>query len=391
MILMTKMAKKVSFGLAVLLTISCQNRPVNEAAQAPQDWAGGMQGLATEVKDLIPYLYSRKAFFDPVNSAKIELGLKKFSSQAHQINPETAKGLFGEDPLVDYSLESLRSDLGRAAEAFQMGQLEYARGVAKAATEHCFRCHSLTKIGAKASWDISKMPTLTMTPIERADLMVASRRTDEAIHFLESTLNDQSFIQNFPFDFESALRKYLALILRTENKPERPLKELDRVLEIKGVPFYVTEQARAWRGSLLEWSRTQNKKIKKDKLAQARDRIARAAEVQQFAKDHAGDVEYLRATVLLHEFLKISQNAKQKAEAYFLLGQSYEVLDELGYWNLHEVYYETCVKTSPRSPLARGCYSRLEASIYMGYSGSSGVHVPASELERLKTLKAMTL
>lgn len=387
---------KISFSVVILsvtlaMAVGCQSKSKNDSANTSAVWAGKMQGLAGDVQDLIPYIYSRQEFFDPANRVKIASGLKEIASQAHAISPEMGEKYFGTDPLAAFSLSSLQSDLSQASEAFNLGRVEYSRSVAKAATGHCFRCHSLTKEGGSAmGWDVSQFQSLKLAPLEKVDLLVAGRRYDDASKYLETLIGDPTFVQGFPFDFESALRKYLSLMIRAENNPERSLKELDRILALKTVPYYVAEQARAWRASLAKWSRdNQARKSKKDQLAQARERISRAMEGQQYAKDHAGDIEYLRATTLLHEYLRTAKDPAKVAEAYFLLGQAYEVLDELGDWNLHEVYYENCVKKVPRSELAKRCYGRLEASVYMGFSGSSGVHVPANERDRLKKLREL--
>lgn len=372
--------------------IGCGSQPKTDGAKT-ENWAGKMQGLAADVKELVPYIYSRQAFHAPENAPRIKSGLRQLAKETHSITPEMGRSFFGNDPLVAYSLEGLQADLERAADAFDIGQLEYARGVAKTATNHCFRCHSVTKeasANTAPGWDLEPARLTGLAPLERVDLLVAARKYEESTRLLEGLMADKEYAQNFPFDFESALRKYLSLMIRAENDPDRPLRELDRILEIKEIPYYVAEQARAWRTSLLEWSRGKHKKAKRKPLAEARERIARAGEVQQFAKDHAGDIEYLRATALLHEHLRGTKDPKELADAYFLLGQAYEVLDELGYWNLHERYYESCITTAPKSSLARKCYGRLEASVYMGFSGSSGVHIPAAEKTRLLRLKDLT-
>ena len=369
----------------------CQTKETARQATQGGQWAGKMQGMAAEVKRLIPFLYSQQAFNDPVNAPQIKADLKKFATQAHAISPEMGKGYFGQDPMLSYSLENLQSDLSRAYEAFDQGRTEYARSVAKAATTHCVSCHSLTKEGQRAGWDLNQFSALPLTPLERVDLIIATRRYEEASLYLETLLANRDYIQTTPFDFESALRKYLSLMIRAEHNPTRPLHKLNRILEIKEVPYYISEQARSWRNSLQEWEKGKKRKTKSDLLTQARERIQRAVQVQQFAKDHAGDIEYLRATDLLHEYLRVTKGAKGVAQAYYLLGQAYEVLDELGHWNLHETYYESCIKAVPHSDLAKKCYGRLESSIYAGFSGSSGVHIPSLERQRLKTLKEMTL
>ncbi|MGZ3722919.1 MAG: hypothetical protein ACXVA9_08325 [Bdellovibrionales bacterium] len=164
---------------------------------------------------------------------------------------------------------------------------------------------------------------------------------------------------------------------------------MNKILDRRDAPRAVATQAEAWRDSLKKWKKEKVHVVKKPKdlFEQVENRFKNAEKLQQYEKDHSGDVEYLRATAMLHEDLKILKKPDDQANALYLLGRAYEVLDELGSWNLHETYYEACVEKAPKAEVAKRCYSRLEASLYMGYSGSSGTHLPAEERERLKRLK----
>lgn len=373
-------------AMAFVFIAACES--LQKTEPLPANWATGMQGLADGVRELIPYVYNRDAYFDPRNKLAIEKAWQKFSDQSHKINPEMGEAFFGDDPILKYSLNSMESDIERARAAFRLGRLDYSRGVAKNVMNHCFRCHSVVKEGGAAPWAITGIEGLSLNPVEKAELLVATRKYDEAFSYLENVIADKDFVQNYPFDFEGAVRKYLAVVIRIDNRPDRPLVELDKLVGRKEVPFYLRQQVEAWRQSLLTWSQEKPSSRQGTPLTQAKRRIERAREVQSFAKDHAGDVEYLRATSLLHEHLKFATEKNQsKQEAYFLLGESYSVLDELGYWNLHEIYFESCIRANPKTALARKCYSRLESSVYFGYSGSGGVRIPPNERRRLNELK----
>jgi hypothetical protein len=286
-------------------------------------------------------------------------------------------------------MANLKNDLNRAAYSFEIGQLEYSRSVAKASLTHCFRCHSVTQQGSSAAWDLDQIHSLNLAPLERADLLVATRKYDKAVTYMESLLNSPEFQQKYAFDFESLLRRYLALTIRVKTDPKRAIGELDKILQRSDIPHYIAEQAEGWRKSLKLWAKERPAKVKtaKELFVQVNRRFAKAYALQRYEKDHAGDVEYLRATALLHDGLKLLKSPEDEAHALYLLGRSYEVLDELGSWNLHESYYEACILKEPRSAMAKKCYNRLEASLYMGYSGSSGTHLPPEEQERLKRLK----
>jgi hypothetical protein len=387
-----KRAISVFLTIAALALTACQSKSAKEPAPenaAGSAWQWQMQGMAQDVKKLLPYLYNREAYQDPKNRAEIQAYLKEFSSEAHKIDPTNGKPFLSDDLLVQYSLDNLKQDLSRASYSFEIGQYEYSRASAKASLSHCFQCHSVTQPGSSAAWNLEDVHNLNLAPLEKADLFVATRKYDKALTYMEGLLNSADFQQNYAFDFESLLRRYLALIIRVEKAPQRALKELDKILERGGTPHYVEEQAQNWERSLKIWAGEKKTKPKnaKDLFAQVEKRFQRAESAQHFEKDHAGDVEYLRATALLHDGMTLLKTPADEARALYLLGRAYEVLDELGSWNLHESYYEGCINKDPKSAMAQQCYSRLEASLYMGYSGSAGTHLPQEEKERLRRLK----
>jgi len=350
-----------------------------------------MQTLAQDVKKLLPYLYDSHAYGDAKNRPEVMNLLTEFSKAAHRIQPATGRAVLGDDLLVEYSLENLEQDLKRATQSYSAGQFEYSRSVAKSSLSHCFRCHSVAHPGGSAPWDLETVQSLKLAPLEKADLLVATRKTDQALAFMEQQLNSAEFQAQYAFDFESLLRRYLALIIRVEKSPDRALKELNKILAQNTTPHYIADQATGWRQSLQSWSKEKASPAHSpaELFAQADRRFKRAETLQRYQKDHAGDVEYLRATALLHGGLKDLKSPKDAARALYLLGKAYEVLDELGSWNLHESYYEACLLRDPKSETAKRCFNRLEASLYMGYSGSSGVHLPNEEKDRLRRLKEM--
>ena len=383
------MSRRLSLFVFILASmVSCHSVDRKSTpSETTRSWPEHMQGFARSISRLAPYVYSAKAFSNTQNAPEIRSQLKQFSGLAHNLKAEMGKNIVGNDPLASYSLTQLKTDISRAQEAFEMGSLDYSRGAMKNVLNHCFRCHSLNDPGSKATLDWSSFKSLSLSPLERVDLLVASRQFDGAKSLLESLLKDPEYAMRAPFDFESALRRYLALMVRVKRDPKATLAELESLDQRKEVPFYVQEHLRSWMQSLKNWGR--EKSTKASLMDQARARMKAAQRLQGFAKDHSGDVEYLRVTNMLHDYLKEAHSQAEVAEAFQLLGESYEVLDELGYWNLQEVYYEACIRAVPKTERARSCFRRLQSSIYLGFSGSSGVHVPQNERDRLNELKSL--
>jgi hypothetical protein len=53
--------------------------------------------------------------------------------------------------------------------------------------------------------------------------------------------------------------------------------------------------------------------------------------------------------------------------------------------------FESCIHKAPHTEIAKQCYHHYEKSIYQGYSGSGGVFIPKSELQKLNQLKELAM
>ena len=75
----------------------------------------------------------------------------------------------------------------------------------------------------------------------------------------------------------------------------------------------------------------------------------------------------------------------------FLVGMSYEVLQNMNLNEMHEFYYQACILKSPHTEQARKCYQSYEESIYLAYTGSSGTHIPTQIKEKLNELEIASI
>jgi hypothetical protein len=91
----------------------------------------------------------------------------------------------------------------------------------------------------------------------------------------------------------------------------------------------------------------------------------------------------------LHSNLKEIEKKHLLAEVYKTLGDIYSDFAELSVFMVPERNYELCVKTLPKSDLAKDCFERYTNSVVLGYSGSAGTNVPQFEKDRIKKLKKL--
>ncbi len=373
----------VGFGLLT----GCESGP--KKAEKSVSWSESMQGLSQEVKDVLPFVYSRQTSYTAKEVESTRTKLQSFARVAHKISPEMGQPFLGDDPMVKFSLEKMSQDVSRADKALSMGQVRYSKGVMKTVMGHCFRCHSVTDVGSKAHWQVGRFTGLSLSPLEKTELLVATRKYDDAKKLLESSLLNADYIQNQPFDYEAALKRYLVLTVRLKPDPNRASETFRKVLDMRALPYYLSQKVEHWKKSLDFWG--QDKQKINPSLNGAKKMVRKARGSQSFEKDHVADVEFLRATSMLHNLLMTKTPSTTKAQIFYMLGEVYEVLDELGYWGLHETYYESCIRETPKTQMSSRCFRRLQESIYLGYSGSSGVHIPPEEMSRLNSLRAMAL
>ena len=127
----------------------------------------------------------------------------------------------------------------------------------------------------------------------------------------------------------------------------------------------------------------------RQQLTAAKKLINQAQDVQIFPFDNRADVLYLRASNLLHAYLKTEKSKTRQAEAMYHLGQVYEALQDIGLWTMHETYYEACIHAVPHTPRAAQCFSRYELNVLMGFSGSGGTSIPDDVEEKLTKLRQL--
>lgn len=365
--------------------VSCQNSQKEKEQKA--SWPQKMQAVGQEIGQILPYAYSRKEYHDPKNRQTIQIKLDRFEQVVHGIPAHLGQKLMGKDPIVQYSLSHLKDDVRLAKESFDKGHTEYSRNVLRGSIGHCFRCHSRSELGPEYDNVTPLFGKLRLDPSEKADVFVATRQYDKAISLLESVLKSPSNFYEHPYEQERAIKRYLALVVRVKKDPSRAIHTIDQFLSRKNIPYYLAEDARQWKKSLRSWMHEKGKKP--DGFTQAKKLLKGAHKLQEYQTHQAANIEYLRASSLLHDEIRSTSKKVKRAEIYSLLGSSYEVLSDLGFWSLPEIYFEACVRELPGSSLAKGCYKSFERNVLWGFSGSSGIFVPREERERLEKLRKL--
>ena len=371
----------VIFVLILPLALPAQDQK-EPSPQKSQLWKMKMAELYQTLSDLLPDLVSHERFYDQKNYAKIQKNAEKLTDLSHLIAPDA-------DPSIGYISNMFEDESKRAVAELKRGNRTYARNILQNVTGYCIACHSRNNTGPQFPLLKLNESIKKLSRFEKAEFFAATRQYDQALEEYQAVLADPKLAQTRPIEWERAARNALAVGIRVKNNADTAMIIADRVMSTPTAPLFLRENATAWKKNIEKWKTEPARKIETTEglYAEANRLIAAALEAQQYPADRSGDVFYLRASATLHDLLGRAPKGKHAAEALLLSGIAYEALRDMGLWSLHEFQYKGCILAAPHTDVAKNCYTRLEESIYAGYSGSGGVSIPADVLRELKELK----
>jgi hypothetical protein len=356
------------------------------------DWISTMRSLEKVLSNLMA---------SQVQGADAQLGaqLKELSrltqklSKQEKLSPDS-------DPSVQIFSKMFSSYAQQASVAFSRGNREYARGLVNGVSTYCFACHTRTtqagKVGAKTLGGNLGFPLGSQfekfTPFQKGRYWVATRQFEKGADELEKVIADSSFASTQLLDWEKAVRMGIALSVRTLADPDRALRMVARAEAESHSALFFRENAAVWKEALLSWKQegVRRPETEEGYRAEWLRLMTQARTRGRYPLDRSADIDWLRATQVLHDYLSKFSRGQYVAEAYMSLGVSYEALRGLQLEQLPEVYFESCILAQPQSALARSCYSRLEEGVHISYSGSAGTHLPQEVKSRLAQLRKLS-
>lgn len=388
-------------GLTSLISVGCSssNKASDSAggsSGSAESWQGGMQKLNATVSDLIPYVFDDRQFNDPKNYDVIEERTKDLAVLAHKLDQSKEGAVVppSADPALVFFANQFQGDLTRAYESLLSDHRSYAQSVLKTSISYCVSCHTRGDTGPKFNFQTNSQFVTKLRPLERAKFFTATRQFDSAMKEYLGLLENPSTGRERPFDIERAARGALAISVRVNKDPKTSKRIATDVANRSSTPLFVRSDAETWVKAISEWEsdRSPAPQTEAAFLSRTRGLIRRAESQQRYSADMRGDIYYLRATGLVHDYFQRFPQGKDSAEMFYLAGMSYQALRELGFWTIHEMYFERCIRQSPHTKLARQCYEQFEQSVLLGYSGSAGLFLPAGvgkQLEELRTLSTL--
>lgn len=361
------------------------------SAQASNQWSKKMQELYKILAEITTDTSSDRRFNAPENKIRIERNTKKLADRAHDLSKT---GAFPDsDPTVKILADLFQDETKRAYWALKSGHRPYARTILNQVSSYCIACHTRNDSGPSFSSLPLEPIAKNLLPIEQGRFFAATRQYDRALNLFQKIVNDPALSISRPIEWEQAVRYGLAISVRVKKDPNQALALVERVISAKKAPFFLRQDALKWKESLLKWKEELPRRALTEEglFSEAKQLIVQARALQDFPMDHASDVLYLRATAVIHELLQKAPDGRHAQEALLMAGLCYEALRPLRLEDIHEIYYEACIRKTPHTPTAANCYQRYEQSTYEGYTGSEGTYLPEDLKLKLKKLEKLAL
>ncbi|MGK5082494.1 hypothetical protein WDW37_04235 [Bdellovibrionota bacterium FG-1] len=349
-----------------------------------------MIDLYQALAELVTDLSSDQRFLNPAHQARIEKNTKKIVLFAHNLK-NSESGAADQDPTIQIVGELFADEAKRAYQSLKWGHKIYARELLRGMTHYCIACHTRTDRGARFS-ELSIKPTINnLRPAELGEFYAATRQFDRALTELQKVIESGETHNIRPNEWNNAVRQALAIAVRVKRSPELALKLVEQALQVKSSPFFFKQDAQAWRLSIQEWTQEPKRQpLDEEGLhTEAIRLLTKAHETQKYPADRTADIFYLRASSVVHDLLQKGPQSKYAAEAYLMAGICYDVLRPFGLGELHEIYFEACIRRASHSPLAETCYHHLQESVFEGFTGSAGTDIPEDVRQKLKLLEAL--
>lgn len=287
----------------------------------------------------------------------------------------------------------LVDDVESARLAFELGRYEDARFRVNVVTSRCIECHSrlpdLEDSSLADRW-LESAKLQRLPDPDRARLLVATRRFDEAMDTWEGVFRDPA---RKPIETEvfGWIHEYLTISIRVKRDLERPRSVLRELAARADTPQYLTRRLLGWAEALVAVEATPSPG--QDGLEQASMLIDAGLALERSSFADLGLIHDLAASSLLLSFLdsreETDRTGPEAAEAWYLLGRIESRIESDAWFSRMETYMDAAVRAAPSGPLAERAYEALEESLLLSFGASTADGLPSSERARLDALREL--
>jgi len=376
------------FGITTCFLLAAQLSDAAPAPKAKQDvpTQSIMQQIIGPLSRVLPLSFDDQSFEASKNRAAISKDLKQLMEGAAHLEDHARR----KDKAFDYIAKSLRNDARHAYRRYERGDFEEAKFAVHNMTENCIACHESLPETHKvppATGFFSALKIDSLHPLEKAHFYVVSRQFDDAMKTYEDYFTSGTVPLN-SIGLLGSFTDYLKIATNAKGDLERPKKLVEKILARPDLPGHVKNQMTNWLQAIEQLE--SEKALTKSDIATAQKVLTQGREIMEFPRDRNGTVHYVTAAAILNRYIHDHpESTPEVAEAYYLLGTTESLLSH-SYWISREEFdFETAIRLAPAAPFAEKAYTLLEESYTVGFSGSSGTHIPPDIKSLLAELRKL--
>jgi hypothetical protein len=220
---------------------------------------------------------------------------------------------------------------------------------------------------------------------QRASLQVATRRFDDALATFEALFASPE-VQ--PAELLEPMTEYLRVSIRVKQDLERPRPVLRQFAARGDLWSNLRGDVDDWQAAL---GRHADRPEAPPSLESARSLLDEAQRVLRYPTDRRGLVQQILAASEIHRYLepRSGETGRDIAEAYYLLGLIESRTNFSHFVSESDFYLETAIRLAPGDPIGQAAFDLLEEETVLGWTGSSGSHMPEDVRRNLDALREL--
>lgn len=388
--------KILVFGLIGLVLISGKVHSVENVGNA--EWKKRMQSMLSDVLILFPFAFDEKRFNDPFNRPKIKEALGSLNKHSAELSKHTSKLTHTEglkiDPSFPFVAEAFESELQVAKNSFDAGNASQIQSQTylRAALTKCILCHTQSANGPELKIDQFKDQLGTLNSQDRFMALAATRQFDDALAEFSKILAEKKESKPDLSRMDNEIRAALAIAVRVKKDPATTLKLINETITSGSGSKIIQSDLKSWKKSAMEWSAEKPLLLNSDEaLFTEGNRLVEQSKKIEYSLDsyQNSSIQLLRASSYLHDLLSNYSVSAYRAKSYILLASIYDLLPGFALWDLPDEYLGACIKENPHSEAGEKCFDEYSKLIVLGYSGSSGIHIPWAVRQHLESMKTL--
>jgi len=367
--------------LSLLLVLGC-------IAAVRADVKDVMDRLMAQVFILTPFIVSETSFNDPANAAKISDALQEMVALSRQVSHEERISKTG----FQVPATLLTEQLEDVENVFRNGSKDYALANLRSTLGVCMSCH--TQLPAVSThFSTLNESRVLVNPFEEAEFLFLIRNFDAAMTLYAELIQGYPLNQAKPDDLEKAVYRQAFYYVRVA----RDLPGLSIVLQRNSANQQLPQRLQNQIKGLIAAVDA----AKDDKYPQFTD--AQGAELRSYAETTLSEklrgdfsldspenmIAALSFSSVLYQYLDAYPTTPLKPEILYWLSFSERRYPHQSLYVLPDLYLKQCVLDYPQSPVAKQCLAEYEDSVTLGFTGSSGTHIPDDVTQELNTMRQL--